>query len=156
MLVAPRAGPQTKPKALNYALNFARGRYIAVFDAEDRPEAGQLRAALAAFAAHGPEVACVQASLCIDNGAESLLSRMFAAEYAGQFDVFLPGLAALRLPLPLGGSSNHFRRDVLGQVGGWDAYNVTEDADLGVRLARFGYRSATFAATTFEEAPIHL
>lgn len=155
MLVAPRVGPQTKPKALNYALNFARGRYIAVFDAEDRPEAGQLRAALAAFAAHGPDVACVQASLCIDNAAESLLSRMFAAEYAGQFDVVLPGLAALRLPLPLGGSSNHFCGDALRRIGGWDAYNVTEDADLGVRLARFGYRTTTFAATTYEEAPIH-
>jgi hypothetical protein len=155
MLVAPRAGPQTKPKALNYALNFARGSFVAVFDAEDRPEPGQLRAALNAFAAHEAGVACVQASLCIDNAAESLLSQMFAAEYAGQFDVFLPGLAALRLPLPLGGSSNHFRRDALCAVGGWDAYNVTEDADLGIRLARFGYRSATFAATTFEEAPIH-
>jgi cellulose synthase/poly-beta-1,6-N-acetylglucosamine synthase-like glycosyltransferase len=156
VLVAPRAGPRTKPKALNYALIFARGSHVAVFDAEDRPEAGQLRAALAAFADHEPDVACVQASLCIDNAAESLLSRMFAAEYAGQFDVFLPGLAALRLPLPLGGSSNHFRRNALCEVGGWDAYNVTEDADLGIRLARFGYRSATFAATTFEEAPIHL
>lgn len=155
-LVAPRAGPQTKPKALNYAMSFARGSYVAVFDAEDRIEPGQLRAALAAFASHEPDVACLQASLCIDNASESLLSRMFAAEYAGQFDVFLPGLGALRLPLPLGGSSNHFRRNALDAVGGWDAYNVTEDADLGVRLARLGYRSATFAATTFEEAPIHL
>lgn len=156
MLVAPAVGPQTKPKALNYALPFARGSFTAVFDAEDRPEPGQLRAALDAFAAHGERLACAQASLCIDNAAASLLSRMFAAEYAGQFDIFLPGFAAMKLPLPLGGSSNHFRTEVLRQVGAWDAYNVTEDADLGVRLARFGYGSITFASTTFEEAPIRL
>src|SRR6185437_2195591 len=79
---------------------------------------------------------------------------MFAVEYAGQFDAFLPGMAQLGLPLPLGGSSNHFRTDVLREVGGWDSHNVTEDADLGFRLARFGYRSVTFSSTTFEEAPI--
>lgn len=154
VITVPAIGPQTKPKALNHALPFARGSYVAVFDAEDRPEPEQLRAALDAFDHHGPDVACVQASLCIDNAAESLLSRMFAAEYAGHFDVLLPGLAALQLPLPLGGSSNHFRADVLRDVGGWDAYNVTEDADLGIRLARFGHRCVTFAATTYEEAPV--
>jgi len=156
VLTVPAIGPQTKPKALNFALPFARGSYVAVFDAEDRPEPAQLRAALDAFDHHGPDVACVQASLCIDNASESLLSRMFAAEYAGQFDVLLPGLAALDLPLPLGGSSNHFRTDVLRDAGGWDAWNVTEDADLGIRLARFGHRCVTFASTTYEEAPVHL
>ncbi len=84
----------------------------------------------------------MQARLCVDNTADSLLARLYTAEYAGQFDVFLPGIAALHLPLPLGGSSNHFRTDILREVGGWDAYNVTEDADLGLRLARFGYRTA--------------
>lgn len=155
VITVPAIGPQTKPKALNYALPFARGSFVAVFDAEDRMEPSQLRAALDAFAHHGPEVACVQASLSIDNASESQLSRMFTAEYAGQFDVLLPGLSALRLPLPLGGSSNHFRADVLRDSGGWDAWNVTEDADLGIRLARFGYRCVTFASTTYEEAPVH-
>ena len=93
-----------------------------------------------AFRAGGERLACVQARLCIDNTAESWLARLFTAEYAGQFDVFLPGLAALHLPLPLGGSSNHFRTATLREVGAWDPYNVTEDADLGMRLARFGYR----------------
>jgi cellulose synthase/poly-beta-1,6-N-acetylglucosamine synthase-like glycosyltransferase len=154
VLIAPAIGPKTKPKALNCALPFARGSFTAVFDAEDRPDPGQLRAALDAFRSHGADVACAQASLCIHNIADGWLSRMFAAEYAGQFDVFLPGLAAMRMPLPLGGSSNHFRTEVLREVGGWDAYNVTEDADLGFRLARFGYRSVTFDSTTHEEAPI--
>jgi cellulose synthase/poly-beta-1,6-N-acetylglucosamine synthase-like glycosyltransferase len=153
VLIAPDNLPQTKPKALNWALPFARGSFTAVFDAEDIPEPGQLRAALDAFRIYGARTACVQASLCIDNPADSWLSRMFAAEYAGQFDVFLPGLAVLGLPLPLGGSSNHFRTAALREVGGWDAYNVTEDADLGFRLARFGYRAMTFASTTHEEAP---
>lgn len=155
VLIASSIDPRTKPKALNCALPFARGSFTAVFDAEDRPDPGQLRAALDAFRSHDTGVACAQASLCIDNNnKESWLSRTFAAEYAGQFDVFLPGLAAMRMPLPLGGSSNHFRTSVLRAVGGWDAWNVTEDADLGFRLARFGYRSVTFDSTTKEEAPI--
>jgi cellulose synthase/poly-beta-1,6-N-acetylglucosamine synthase-like glycosyltransferase len=153
VLVAPATLPRTKPKALNWALPFARGSFVAVYDAEDIPEPNQLRAALEAFRAHGPRTVCVQASLCINNPADSWLSCMFAAEYAGQFDVFLPGLAVLGLPLPLGGSSNHFRTAALREIGGWDAYNVTEDADLGFRLARAGYRAMTFPSTTFEEAP---
>jgi glycosyltransferase XagB len=109
VLIVPATGPQTKPKALNCALPFARGSFTTVFDAEDRPDPGQLRAALDAFRSHDTNVACAQASLCIDNNKDSWLSRTFAAEYAGQFDVVLPGLAAMRMPLPLGGSSNHFR-----------------------------------------------
>ena len=154
VVIAPTEGPRTKPKALNAALPFARGSFIAVFDAEDRPEQDQLRVALDAFRHAGDELACVQARLSINNATESLFSRMFAVEYAGQFDLVLPGLARLGLPLPLGGSSNHFRADALRDVGGWDAFNVTEDADLGFRLARFGYRSATIASYTPEEAPI--
>lgn len=152
-IIAPNHGPKTKPKALNFALPFARGTFLAVYDAEDRPEPGQLRAALDAFRQHGPELACAQASLCIDNLHDSWLSRMFTAEYAGQFDVFLQGMSKLNLPIPLGGSSNHFRTATLREAGAWDAYNVTEDADLGFRFARFGYRSVMFASTTYEEAP---
>ena len=117
------------------------------------PEPDQLRRALDVFRAADERLACVQASLTIDNTTDSWLARMFTADYAGQFDAFLPGLAALRLPLPLGGSSNHFRTDVLRQVGGWDSYNVTEDADLGIRLSRLGYRSGVLSSATYEEAP---
>jgi cellulose synthase/poly-beta-1,6-N-acetylglucosamine synthase-like glycosyltransferase len=134
-------------------LPFVRGAFVAVFDAEDRPEPDQLRIALEAFVAGDDRLACVQARLTIDNTADSWLTRMFTTEYAGLFDVFLPGLAAWRLPLPLGGSSNHFRTSVLRQIGAWDPYNVTEDADLGMRLARFGYRTAVIPSTTYEEAP---
>ena len=115
-----------------------------------------MRDAIDAFRNHHDEVVCAQASLCIDNKIDTWLSRMFKAEYAGQFDLFLPGAATMEMPLPLGGSSNHFRTSALRRLHGWDAYNVTEDADLGVRLARFGYRSITFASTTFEEAPARL
>ena len=154
VLVSPPVGPQTKPKALNWALPFVRGRFMAVYDAEDRPDPAQLRDALAAFRHFGASTACVQASLAIDNASDSWLSCMFGAEYAGQFDAFLPGLARLGMPLPLGGSSNHFRTGILREIGGWDAYNVTEDADLGFRLARFGYRTVTIASHTGEEAPV--
>ena len=156
IVIAPARGPRTKPKALNAALASARGTFAVVFDAEDRPEPDQLRRALDAFLAGGESLSCVQARLAIDNTDDSWLARLFTAEYAGQFDVFLPGLSALRLPLPLGGSSNHFRTSILRQAGAWDPYNVTEDADLGMRLARYGFRTATIASTTDEEAPARL
>lgn len=153
IIIAPDAGPRTKPKALQAALPFARGRYLVVYDAEDEPEPDQLRLALAAYRRSGRQLACVQARLAIDNVRDNWLTRHFAAEYAGLFDVFLPALADLRLPLPLGGTSNHFRTDVLRAVGGWDPFNVTEDADLGMRLARFGYLTGVVDSTTYEEAP---
>lgn len=153
IIIAPSVGPRTKPKALNVALPLARGLYTAVYDAEDIPEPDQLRHAVAAFRAADERVACLQASLSIYNTADSWLVRMFTANYAGQFDVLLPGLAALHLPFPLGGSSTHFRTAALRRVGGWDPYNVTEDADLGIRLHRLGYRSAVLPSTTYEEAP---
>jgi glycosyltransferase XagB len=155
IITAPANGPRTKPKALNAALAFARGTLTVIYDAEDRPEPDQLRHAVEMFRIESADVACVQARLTIDNTADSWLARVFTAEYASQFDLFLPGLAALRLPLPLGGSSNHFPTAVLRQIGAWDSYNVTEDADLGMRLARFGYRSTVLHSTTYEEAPAH-
>jgi cellulose synthase/poly-beta-1,6-N-acetylglucosamine synthase-like glycosyltransferase len=156
LIVALDIGPRTKPKALNAALPFARGTFTAVYDAEDRPEPDQLRRALDAFLGSDDELACVQARLTIDNTGDGWLARLFTAEYAAQFDLFLPGLAALGLPLPLGGSSNHFRTATLREIGAWDPYNVTEDADLGIRLARFGLSSTVIASTTYEEAPARL
>jgi len=153
IIVAPSAGPRTKPKALNAALPFVRGQYVVVYDAEDRPEPAQLRIALAAFQNGGTRLACVQARLTIDNTADSWLTRLFTAEYAGLFDVFLPGLAAFRMPLPLGGTSNHFHTATLREIGGWDPYNVTEDADLGIRLARMGLHTSIIPSSTYEEAP---
>jgi glycosyltransferase XagB len=155
VIPVPPTEPRTKPKALNVALPFARGTFTVIYDAEDRPERNQLRRAFRAFCSEGYDLACLQARLCMDTRT-SWLARYFTAEYAGHFDIFLPRLAALGLPLPLGGSSNHFRTEVLRQVGGWDAHNVTEDADLGMRLARFGYRSGVIDSTTYEEAPSDL
>ncbi|MEW6257329.1 MAG: glycosyltransferase [Pseudomonadota bacterium] len=156
VLVAPASGPRTKPKALNAALPFARGRFVAIFDAEDRPEPGQLRAALEAFRRGGARLACVQARLVVDNPLDSWVSRHFAVEYCAQFDVLVPALAAMRLPILLGGTSNHFRRAALEQAGAWDAYNVTEDADLGLRLIRAGWEVDVIAADTLEEAPVRI
>ena len=156
VITAPPIGPRTKPKALNVALPFVYGSFTVVYDAEDVPEPDQLRRALDAFATADDRLACVQASLTVDNTADGWLARMFTAGYAGQFDAFLPGLAALGLPLPLGGSSNHFRTEALRLVGGWDPYNVTEDADLGIRLHRLGFRSVAISAATYEEAPARL
>ncbi|WP_377298386.1 glycosyltransferase family 2 protein [Rhizobium sp. SGZ-381] len=152
----PPYHPRTKPKALAYALPAARGEFLAIFDAEDRPHPHQLMEAYERFRASGPELACLQAPLIIANVDESYVSTLFAVEYAALFRGLLPMLARYRMPLPLGGTSNHFRTTVLRKVGGWDPFNVTEDADLGLRLYRLGYRSETLRCQTLEDAPVSL
>jgi glycosyltransferase XagB len=154
IVVIPRATPHTKPKALNVGLARARGEFVVVYDAEDRPHPQQLRAALAAFEDGDSRLACVQAPLAADNADVSWIARQFAAEYAIQFREMLPLLARWKLPLPLGGSSNHFRTEALLVAGGWDPHNVTEDADLGYRLARDGWTSGVIGPPTWEEAPV--
>jgi cellulose synthase/poly-beta-1,6-N-acetylglucosamine synthase-like glycosyltransferase len=141
---------------LNVALPLARGSFTVVYDAEDIPDSEQLRSAAAIFARSPREVACLQARLTIDNTDDSWLTRLFTIEYAALFDVFNPGLAEIGSPIPLGGTSNHFRTATLKKIHGWDAWNVTEDADLGIRLARLGYRVADLPSSTLEEAPITL
>ncbi len=153
VIVPAGAGPRTKPMALQYALTFARGDFVTIYDAEDRPHPGQLREAFAAFLRGGEQLACLQSPIAIDNARTSLIALLFAIEYSTIFDGILPALARYGLPLPLGGTSNHFRRAAIEHVGGWDPFNVTEDADLGLRLARFGYRAATITLPTYEEAP---
>lgn len=157
VIAVPPSKPRTKPKALNFALPLTRGQFVTIFDAEDRPEPDQLRKAVVAFR-DGPKhrtekLGCVQAALAITNASDSFFTRHFALEYMALFDAFLPALSQLNLPIPLGGTSNHFRRDALIKAGGWDPYNVTEDADLGIRLARMGYTTQMIASTTYEEAP---
>ncbi len=152
LIVVPDREPRTKPKALNYALQFATGELAVIYDAEDRPEPGQLRKAATAFHHATANVACLQARLDYFNPAENWLSRQFTIEYATLFRGLLPLLSRFRLPLPLGGTSNHFRIGVLRELGAWDPYNVTEDADLGMRLHRAGYRVEMLDSTTYEEA----
>jgi cellulose synthase/poly-beta-1,6-N-acetylglucosamine synthase-like glycosyltransferase len=153
MIIAPPGSPRTKPRALNVALPFARGALTCVFDAEDKPERSQLRRAAEIFATSTANLACLQARLVTDNYRDNWLTRLYALDYATLFEVIVPGLARLALPIPLGGTSNHFRTAALRAVGGWDAWNVTEDADLGLRLARFGYQVGTLDSETLEEVP---
>ncbi|MBE0414178.1 glycosyltransferase [Yoonia sp.] len=151
-IVVPKGTIRTKPRALNYALDFAHGSIIGVWDAEDAPAKDQLRKVAHHFANSGPQVACVQGILDYYNASTNWLTRCFAIEYASWFRVILPGLARMGLVVPLGGTTLFFRRHVLEELGGWDAHNVTEDADLGVRLARHGYRTALIPTVTEEEA----
>lgn len=153
VVVVPPGLPKTKPRALNAALPLARGSCLVVYDAEDVPDPGQLRAAAHAFARASPRTACLQGRLVIDNARDSWLTRCFALEYTALFDVLGPALAAWRLPTPLGGTSTHFRTHILRAVHGWDAWNVTEDADLGLQLARAGYDVGDLPSSTIEEAP---
>lgn len=148
----PPSLPQTKPKACNFALRFARGEYLVVYDAEDRPEPDQLRKVVATFRMSPPDVACLQCRLNYYNASENWLTRMFTLDYSLWFDQLLPGLERLNVPIPLGGTSNHFKIDVLRKLHAWDPFNVTEDADLGIRLTQKGYRVAVVDSTTYEEA----
>lgn len=153
VIIVPCGEPRTKPRACNYALQFARGDFLVIFDAEDRPELHQLKEAVAAFRRLPEEVVCLQARLNFFNARECWLTRMFALDYALWFDFLLPGLDRLGVPMPLGGTSNHFRISALKAIHGWDPFNVTEDADLGIRLTRLGLRVRTLESTTYEEAP---
>lgn len=154
VVVVPPGVPKTKPRACNYALERARGELLVIYDAEDAPDPGQLREAAARFAAGPASLACLQAPLRIEIPAFSgFLARQFQQEYAAHFEVLLPALARWRLAFPLGGTSNHFRTGALRGVGGWDAFNVTEDADVGFRLAAAGYALDVIHRPTLETAP---
>lgn len=152
LVVVPGGSVRTKPRALNYALDHCRGSLIGVYDAEDAPEPDQIRRMVTHFHARGPDVACLQGALDFYNPGQNWLSRCFTVEYAAWFRLLLPGIARLGLPVPLGGTTLFFRRAALERLGRWDAHNVTEDADLGLRLARHGYRTEILASTTHEEA----
>ncbi len=143
---------QTKPRALNYALSFAKGSIIGVYDAEDAPAPDQLHVVVNRFAQRGQDVACLQGRLDFYNSQSNWLARCFTVEYATWFRIILPGLERLGLAIPLGGTTLFFRRKTLEELGGWDAHNVTEDADLGIRLARHGYRTEIIDTVTQEEA----
>ena len=152
VVVTPKGRVKTKPRALNFGLTQCRGSIVGVYDAEDMPEVDQIRKVVERFHQRGPEVACLQGVLDFYNPTRNWLSRCFTIEYASWFRVILPGLERMGLPLPLGGTTLFFRREALEKLGGWDAHNVTEDADLGMRLVRQGYRTELIATTTFEEA----
>ncbi len=154
ILSVPNGHPRTKPRALAHGLSQARGELVVVYDGEDRPEPDQLLKAAARFAELPADVAVLQAQLAIDHRSPRFFPRQFLMEYSGLFDCLLPWMAARDWPVPLGGTSNHFRRLPLEAVGGWDPHNVTEDADLAVRLVRSGYGIAMLGSTTWEEAPL--
>lgn len=152
VLVIPDVGPTGKPRACNHGLEHARGEYLVIYDAEDRPEPDQLRKSVMAFAETEPEVVCLQAQLNYFNRTYNLLTRWFTAEYSVWFDQLLPGLQAMDVVIPLGGTSNHFVTFRLREIGGWNSFNVTEDADLGLRIYLQGWKTAVLETTTYEEA----
>ncbi|TNJ66833.1 glycosyltransferase [Paenibacillus hemerocallicola] len=151
-IVVPNSLPKTKPKACNYGLIRARGEYVVIFDAEDRPDPDQLKKVHAAFMRSPDNCACIQAKLNYFNSGQNMLTRWFTQEYSMWFELLLPGVMQLDIPIPLGGTSNHFKMSVLNEMGAWDPYNVTEDADLGIRLYKSGYTTAIVDSRTWEEA----
>lgn len=151
-IVVPDSQPKTKPKACNYGLAFVKGEYVVIYDAEDRPDADQLKKAYLGFQNVSLNVGCLQAKLNYYNPHHNLLTRLFTAEYSLWFDVILTGLQSIETAIPLGGTSNHFRTETLRRLEGWDPFNVTEDCDLGIRLFKYGYKTAIIDSTTLEEA----
>jgi cellulose synthase/poly-beta-1,6-N-acetylglucosamine synthase-like glycosyltransferase len=152
VIVVPDGPLKTKPRALNFGLDLCRGSIIGVYDAEDAPEPGQIHKVVEGFHQRGANVACLQGVLDFYNPHTNWLSRCFTMEYAAWFRIILPGLQKLGLAIPLGGTTLFFRRAALEELGGWDAHNVTEDADLGMRLARYGYTAEILDTVTEEEA----
>jgi cellulose synthase/poly-beta-1,6-N-acetylglucosamine synthase-like glycosyltransferase len=152
IVTVPAGQPRTKPRACNFGLLQATGDYVVIYDAEDIPDPLQLKKAVLTFANHDADLACVQAKLNYYNTKQNLLTRWFTVEYCLWFDLMLPGMQQMKLPLPLGGTSNHFRMEMLRKVGAWDPFNVTEDCDLGLRLARSGLKTIVLDSTTYEEA----
>lgn len=152
LVIVPDSQPKTKPKACNYGLLLAEGKYTVIYDAEDRPDPDQLKKAVVAFSLAEDNIACIQGKLNYFNGRQNILTSWFANEYSMHYELILPAMGDDRAPIPLGGTSNHFKTDLLRELAGWDPYNVTEDADLGIRLHREGYRTAIMDSTTLEEA----
>jgi cellulose synthase/poly-beta-1,6-N-acetylglucosamine synthase-like glycosyltransferase len=152
VIVVPFHMPKTKPKACNYGLHFARGKYLTIYDAEDIPDTDQLKKVVTLFGKLPDEYICIQSALNYFNRNENFLTRMFTLEYSYWFDYMLPGLDTLDIPIPLGGTSNHFKLAELVDLGAWDPFNVTEDADLGVRAYAKGHKIAIINSTTYEEA----
>ncbi|MFW2587614.1 glycosyltransferase family 2 protein [Sagittula sp. SSi028] len=151
-ITVPPGSIQTKPRALNYAFHFTRGRIVGIYDAEDAPAPDQIEQVVAHFDRAAPDVGCVQGILDFYNPCANWLSRCFTIEYASWFRILLPGLARMGFAVPLGGTTVFFRREAIEQVKGWDAHNVTEDADLGMRLARKGWKTELIRSVTREEA----
>ena len=156
IICVPKSYPKTKPKACSYALKFAKGKYLTIYDAEDKPDPDQLLKAVSLFSKSPKEVVCLQACLNYYNRNDNFLSTLFSIEYSIWFDFFLRGLESLNMPIPLGGTSNHFKLNKLREFKGWDPYNVTEDADLGYRLAKQGYHTKILDSFTMEESPVSL
>nr|WP_246628009.1 glycosyltransferase family 2 protein [Paenibacillus oenotherae] len=152
VLIVPDGLPKTKPKACNYGLIRARGEYVVIYDAEDQPDTDQLKKVFLTFKQCPEEYACIQGKLNYFNSDQNLLTRWFTQEYSMWFELLLPGIMQLNVPIPLGGTSNHFKMSVLKELGAWDPYNVTEDADLGIRLYKHGYKTAIVDSRTWEEA----
>ncbi len=156
VFVIPDSLPKTKPKACNFGLQKAKGEYCVIFDAEDIPEKDQLKKAFLAFQKVDPKIACIQAKLNFYNPHHNILTKVFTSEYSLWFDLILTGLQSINALIPLGGTSNHFKTSMLHQLKGWDAFNVTEDCDLGIRLVKKGYQTAIVDSTTHEEANSNL
>lgn len=156
IVVVPHSLPKTKPKACNYGLKFATGEFTVIYDAEDIPDPDQLKKTILAFEKVEERVICIQAKLNFYNPHQNLLTRVFTAEYSLWFDLILTGLQSISAPIPLGGTSNHFRTKDLHKLKGWDSFNVTEDCDLGIRLVKDGYRTAVVNSETLEEANSNL
>lgn len=151
-LLSPDVQPKTKPKAMNVAFSAAKGDILVIFDAEVLPERDQLKRAYLTFKLH-PEAGYLHSRMDVYNADENWITRLYTGEFCYFYHYYLPGLVASNFPLPISGHSTYFRREVIEKVGAWDAYNVAEDCDIGIRIYRKGFGSGRMLDThTWEQS----
>jgi cellulose synthase/poly-beta-1,6-N-acetylglucosamine synthase-like glycosyltransferase len=147
--------PFTKPKVTNLGLALTDAKYGVIYDSEDRPDRNQLMDVVSEFN-QDSDLVCVQCRLHYTNKKNNLLTRFFNLEYLNWFGLTIHGLSKAQLSdypvIPLGGTSNHYDLEVLKSMGGHDAYNITEDAALGVHFALENKKIKTINSVTEELA----
>lgn len=152
LITIPSMPPFTKGRALLHAIDRVKGRYLTIFDAESRPEAAQMKKA-AFYLMNSKEEVCCQAKIRISNKSQNWITRNFATEYFEWFEFHLNKLSDKNLPFGLGGNSFYISTECLRKAGAWDAYNVTEDVDLSVRLIKQGVKLKILDSYTDESCP---
>lgn len=151
-LLSPDVEPKTKPKAMNVAFKEARGDVLVIFDAEVLPERDQIKRAVATFKRF-PEAKYLHTRMDVYNAEENWITKLYTAEFCYFYHYLMPGLIESKYPVPISGHSTYFRKEVIEKVGAWDAYNVAEDCDIGIRIYRKGFGSgAMLDSHTWEQS----
>ncbi len=148
----PTLPPFTKGRAIQRALLVAKGKYITIYDAESRPEPNQVIKAVEILEKEKGKT-CLQSIIRIENAKENEITSFFASEFWDWYDKRMVNLHKRGIPFGLGGNSFFLATETLKEVGGWDPFNVTEDAELTVRLIKNNVDIKLMNSITHEACP---